>query len=215
MNDVETMKHVAYCRDDYISFNNNYKCLLLNESCKVIPSICLQDGYEVQVMTCKDHDSGCKKCMIHPPRQPHHILPSKYSDQICHAVIKPQTITVSKDQQYSNTYQMFEQRRNFNGIDTCSMTQFCNFKLLSYLLQQNELRSLKGRPNINELLTQFVHEQDLCPEFANSYRKLAQSTPLDIENLSYGSMYVPIDVVIDIGIDKTNNVVWIMGRDNS
>ena len=163
-------------------------------------------------MTCKDHDSGCKKCMIHPPRQPHHILPSKYADQICHAVIKPQTITVSKAQKYSNTYQMFEQRGNFNGINTCSMTQFCNFKLLSYLLQQNELRSLKGRPDINELLTQFVHEKDLCPEFANDYCELAQSTPLDIENLSYGSTYVPIDVAIDIGVDKTRNVLWDNGQ---
>ena len=101
----------------------------IKKSWKVMPSVCLQDGYGAQVMTCKDHDSGCKKCIIHPPRQPHHILPSKYADQICHAVIKPRTITVSKAQQYSNTYQMFEQRGNFNGVDTCSMTQFCNFKL--------------------------------------------------------------------------------------
>ena len=49
MNDVDTMKYVAYCRDDYIRFNNDYKCLLLNKSWKVMP-----------IVTCKDHYSGCK-----------------------------------------------------------------------------------------------------------------------------------------------------------
>ena len=211
INNIEVMKYVAYCRDDYIQFNGDYECLLLNKSWTVMPSICLRDGYGVQVMTCKDHDHGCNKCMIHPPRQPNHILPSQYSDQICHAVIKPRTITVPKAQRYTNTYQLFEQRGNFNGIDTCSVTQYRNFKLLSYLLQENEIRSLKGRADINALLTQIVHEKDLSLDMASKIRQIAENSPFDINKLSYGATYVPIDVAIDLGNDKLRDVVWDSG----
>ena len=58
----------------------------------------------MQFMTCKDHDKGSTTIYIHPPRQPGHILPCKYSDQICHAVIKPRTISQSKAQKYLNIF---------------------------------------------------------------------------------------------------------------
>ena len=158
INDIDTIKYVSYCREDYICFNDDYDCLLLNYSWKVMPSVCLRKGHGAEVMTCKDHNKGCSKCMIHPPQQPHHILASNYSDQIFHAVIKPRTVTTLKANSYSNTYKMHEQQGDFNGIDTCSITQYQKFKLLSYLLQENELRSLKGGADINALLTQLVQE---------------------------------------------------------
>ena len=127
---------------------------------------------------------------------------------MCHAVIKPRTISSSKAQKYTNTYQMQEQRGNFNGIDTCSVTQYRNFKLLSYLLQENELRSLKGRADINALLTQFVIEKELTPEIAANYRDLAQKMVLDEKKLSCGATYVPINVSSDIGINKCRDVIW-------
>ena len=84
IHDVNTMKYVTYCRDDYIRFDNKYEYLLLNEKdWTVVPSVYLQTGYGVQVMTCKDHDQGCTKCMIHPPRQPNYILPCKYIQTRC------------------------------------------------------------------------------------------------------------------------------------
>ena len=104
---------------------------------------------------------------VHPLRQPKHILPCKYSDQICHAVIKPRTVTQKKAQIYSNAFQMQEQRGNFNGIDTCSVTQNRNFNLLSYLLEEYESRSIRCRPDINALLDQFVREMRLLNQIAN------------------------------------------------
>ena len=142
IHNVTAMQYISYCRNDYIRFTGDYDCLLLNPNWKVMPSVCLRSPHGVQVMTCKDHDGGSKQCMIHPPRQPKHNLASKYSDQMCHAVIKPRTVTTTKAQQYSNTYQMHEQKGNFNGIDTCSVTQFRNFKLLSYLLQVNIINGI-------------------------------------------------------------------------
>ena len=208
IHDVDTMKYISNCREDFIRFNNDYDCLLLNEKWKTMPSFCIRNGFGAQVMTCKDHNDGSTSCMIHPPRQPLHILPSKFSDQLCHAVIKPRTVSTSKAQKYSNTYQMHEQRGNFNGIDTCSLTQYRNFKLLSYLLQENESRSIIGRADINALLTQCVNEGDLTVEIASNYRNLASKISLDIENLSYGATYVPIDIAIFLGKDEYREVIW-------
>ena len=103
---------------------------------------------------------------------------------------------------------MHEQRGNFNGIDTCSLTQYRNFKLLSFLLQENELRSLKGRADINALLTQLVKEKVLSPEIAANYRKMAEEATLNIDYLSQGATYVPIDVAVDMGIEKDRVVIW-------
>ena len=44
-------------------------------------------------MVCNDNDHGTTHAYIHPLRQPNHILPYKYLDQICHAGIKPSTVT--------------------------------------------------------------------------------------------------------------------------
>ena len=208
ISDLDRIKYVAYCRDDYFRFDEEYDCLLLNKDWKVVPSVCLMDDGGACIMTCKDHDKGCFKCMIHPPRQPNHNLSSQYADQLCHAVIKPRTVTTSKANAYSNTYIMHEQRGNFNGIDTCSITQYRKFKLLSYLLQENELRSLKGRPDINALLSQLVEEKDLAPEIVENYRTLADKMELDIDALSYGATYVPINAAIEMGRDKVRDVFW-------
>ena len=72
---------------------------------------------------------------------------------------------------------MKEQRGNFNGIDTCDITQYRNFKLLSYLLEENESRSLFGRPDINALLDQFVKEKVIPHEFSENI--------IELENIKY------------------------------
>ena len=56
-------------------------------------------GYSIQIgklhiLTCRDYNGGCNKHMIHTCRNPHHILPSKHSDQLAHAVIQCRTINL-------------------------------------------------------------------------------------------------------------------------
>ena len=135
------MKFIKYCRGDFIRFDNDYDYWILNKEWVVKPSLCLMDGYGMQVMVCKNHHRGSTKLYVHTLCQPNHILPCKYSDQMCHAVIKPQTIKQMKAQKYSNTFQMQEQRGSFNGIDTCNVTQYRNFKLQSILLEEYKSRS--------------------------------------------------------------------------
>ena len=63
-----------------------------------------------------------------------------------------------KAQKYPNTFQMKEQRGKLNGINTCSVTQYRKFKLISVLLEEYEYRRIRGLPDINALLNQFVKE---------------------------------------------------------
>ena len=125
---------------------------LLNPNWLVKPSIVFEKGIPL-IMTCKVHNDGNPKLMVPPCRQPYHILPSERPDQLCHAVIKNRTIKPMKASGYSNTFQMHEQRGTFNGIDTCSITNFGNFDCCSYLRHESECRSIKFRPDINPLLS--------------------------------------------------------------
>ena len=84
-------KFIEYARDDYIRINDDYDEWLLNDEWKIQPSIAFVDGVP-QVLTCKDHDKGSKLYHIHTPRQPLHNLPSKYSDQLCHCVMRCRTV---------------------------------------------------------------------------------------------------------------------------
>ena len=106
---------------------------------------------------------------------------------------------------------MHEQRGNFNGIDTCSVTQFRNFKLISYLLQENESRSLIGRPDINALLDKFVKEKIMSHQFANNYRDTAklQTSNIDFNDLCYGATFVPSKQAIEMQqIENFVSVKW-------
>ena len=200
IHDISVMKYIRHSRDDFVRWSGVYDCWLLNPNWAVTPSFNFIKGKGMQVMVCKDHNSGHPHLCIHPIRQPGHILPCKFSDQMTHAVIKPRTITQMKAQLYSNTFQMQEQRGNFNGIDTCSITQYRNFKLISYLLQENESRSIRGRPDINALLDQFVKETLIPAEFAETLRQTAKQVTqhYDIDDLISGGTYVPVEAAIQM-----------------
>ena len=211
IHDISVMKYIQHSRDDFIRWSGVYDVWLLNPNWAITPSICFVRGKGMQVMVCKDHNSGSRHLYLHPIRQPEHILPCKFSDQVCHAVIKPRTITQMKAQLYSNTFQMQEQRGNFNGIDTCSVTQYRNFKLLSYLLQENESRSIRGRPDINALLDEFVKESLIPAEFAETFRQTAKQRTLhhDIDDLISGGTYVPAEAAIRMQQhNKIVRVIW-------
>ena len=167
---INILKLLKYARDDYIRFDGKYDCWLLNqEEWTVMPSLCFVEGKVMQFMVCKYHNKGSSSDYTHRLRQPNHILPCKYLDQICHAVIKPRTIKKMKAQKYSNTFQMQEQRGNFNDTDICSITKYRNFMLISVLLEGYESRSIRGRPDINALLNQFLKEELISPQFAEVY----------------------------------------------
>ena len=114
-------------------------------------------------MTCRDHNNGCPKMMVHLPQQPFHNLPSKQPDQLSHVIIQPRSIKTVRVAKYSTSFQMNEQRGSFSGIDTCSITNVGKFDFTSILLGESEARSIICRPDINALLNNLVKGKNcLC-----------------------------------------------------
>ena len=112
-----------------------------------------------------------------------------------------------KAQKYSNTFQIHEQRGNFNGIDTYSITQFRNFKITYFLLQENESRSICDRPDINTLLDHFGKENLIPFEYGINNRNIAksQTQTIDLNDLCYNAKY--ISAKKDILIQQTDDIV--------
>ena len=121
-----------------------------------------------------------------------------------------------KKSEYSDSYQMHEQRGTFNGIDTCNLTSFHNFSFRSKLLSEAESRAIINRHDINALLSQLTMEKKISTKIANDKRRLASQLygNFDFEPFTYGATYIPLEVAMAIQ-DETNNpyfYVWIDDR---
>ena len=73
-----------------------------------------------------------------------------------------------KASKYSNKVQMHEQRGTFNGIDTCSVTNYSNFDICSKLLDESEGRSINNCPGTNALLTQLYNTHIISDNVATA-----------------------------------------------
>ena len=80
---------------------------LHNTDWKVLPTIAFVDGCPC-VLTCKDHDGGCNLIHIHCWIW-RTTIHSPVSNQVCHAVVKPQTMKHMKVGYHFTGYKMVEQ----------------------------------------------------------------------------------------------------------
>ena len=213
INKPDDVRLISSACDDYIRFNDDYECWLLNPEWKVRPIIFICSEKGASVLTCRDHNKGTSKLMLHPPRRPHHILPSSFSDQLCHAVICPRTIHPLKACAYSISYQIHEQRGSFNGIDTCNVTNSGRFDFCSKILDENESISIGNRPDINSLLTKLVSEKKISKSLANSMRESSKlcCEGIDFDRLTSASTYVPLETAMCLQneiVDKGTRVAW-------
>ena len=191
-----TFDNVISARDDYIQ-NHTHREWLFNPKWKVKPSIVFSTTQGPRVLTCRDHHNGTTRFMIHPLQQPFHILPSKCSDQLSHAVIQPRTVRPVKAALYSTSFQMHEQRGSFSGIDTCSISNTGDFSFSSRLLAESEARSIFLRPDINALLNNLVNQKQMTTFIAQSKRKMATdiTNNVDFKPFIEGSTFVPFKAV--------------------
>ena len=106
------------------------------------------EGHGPVILTCEEHNKGTDKFYIHPCRWKHN-LPSRHPDQICQTVVNPRVLKPMRTSFYSTSYQLFQQKGTFNGIDTCSATMFGQYHLPpSLLLSESESRSIYNRHDI-------------------------------------------------------------------
>ena len=138
--------------------------------------------------------------MIHTPRLPKHILPSKYSDQLAHAVIHSQTVRPMRKTKYSTQYQLYEQKGTFNGIDTFGLTDFHNMGISSELLAHYESLSIVYRKDTNALLAKLSEDKIIGKCVVNDRRKEAKyrvkKLDMDVDDIVSGATYVPIETAM-------------------
>ena len=166
---------VVSAQEDYIREDGDYDRFLLNPEWQVIPSISFVEGKGPCVLTCNAHNGGTKKLFVHPCRWKH-TLPARKADQLSQVVVQPRILKPVKASKYTNTYTMFRQMGNFNGIDTCSATSYGDFSFKSLLQSEAQARSISNRPDINAHLSKLRKEEiisgyveDGCREFASDY----------------------------------------------
>ena len=160
-----------------------------------MPSVAILNNKGPFILTCNRHDGGTCKLFIHQCRWKH-TLSSKHPDQLCQAVINPRMLRPAKASSYSITYQLFQQKGTFNGIDTCTATRFGNFGLpYNMLLQEAEARSIYNRPDIHAHISNLVDENVMSEVVAASKVEHAKcySNDFDYEKYYKGATYVSIE----------------------
>ena len=194
---ADLLDKIISCRDDCVRDTfEDYDILDFNPDWRCLPSLCFKPEGAPYIMTCREHDGGTKKLYIHPPRQPYLNLPAPYPDQVCHAVVRPRTIKNMHAKAFSNSYQMYEQRGNFQGIDTCDITKFGDFGLHSFLLQTYENLSIANRPDLASLLKDLAREGNISPILAESKILAANKygyPKKDVDKCLLGSTFITIE----------------------
>ena len=150
MGSYQRLQQVQWIREDFLRDDDDYDCWLLNKKWKVCPSFTINNrGAGAELMTCRIHHGGTPKAFVHTPRSPNHILPSFCGDQICHAVLQPRSLKPMKASKYSDSFQIFEQRASFHGVDSSTLSQVGRYDIKSIILDQHEAVSICNRPDIS------------------------------------------------------------------
>ena len=87
----DKFKSIMYARNDYICNGGQEDCWLFNTNLKVKPSNAVQKGKGPYILRCCNHEHESKLLMVHPCRQPFHIIYNNHPEKLCHAVIKSKT----------------------------------------------------------------------------------------------------------------------------
>ena len=130
---------------------------LHNPDWKVLPTISFVDGCP-RVLTCKYHDGGFNLIHIHCCRCRTN-LPSPVSDQVCHAVVKPQTVRQMKVGYNSTRYQLVEQQSSWKGPDTINLSGVVKTDHSSILIQKAEARSYDNHTYMIILIQRIIDDE--------------------------------------------------------
>lgn len=199
-------KMVLSAREDFLVYDEEIEKWLMNPDWKVMPSISLVEGKGPCVLTCREHDGGTNKFMIHQCKWKHN-LPARRSDQLAQVVINPRQLKPIKASKYSHAFQMYQQTGSFNGIDTCTNTTYGKFDKCSLLEKEAEARSLYNRHDVNSHLSRLVEEDVVSDIVAQSKRQYAYEygKKEDFRKYNYGATYVPLEAAIILQREMNNS----------
>lgn len=203
-------------RDDFVRSNiEDYDVLLYNTDWKVLPSICFKDNTPM-FLTCRFHDGGSKKLMVHVPRWLNN-LPSARSDQHAQAVIQPNCIKPMQTAGFSHRYQMYRQNFSMKGVESINLSTQSDFGHHSLLLWESEARSIANRSDLTAHLNNLALEKKLSPDQVNAMSQYAikYCSKVDMANLAFGSTYVPLEVAMLMQKEANDRLIVVVDASGS
>ena len=115
--------------DDYLREDGDEYCWLFHSKWNILASFSFVPNHGPYILTCQINHGEMNLFMIHLCRW-RHFLPSKILEQFFQDLIKPRMICSIQTSKWKHGCGMFDQGYYFNGIDTCSMT---NFEILTLI----------------------------------------------------------------------------------
>ena len=97
--DNKNLKRVLWSRDDYLRYDGDKDCHLMNLQCKVIPTIAFIDVTK-KILTCKNYDGGDAHMIIHACHWNHRLPPDQH-DQVLQFLTQSRTVRKRKTSLYS------------------------------------------------------------------------------------------------------------------
>ena len=141
------MNKVKWSCSDYLRDDRDKYCWLMNPQWKVRPTIAFKDG-TMKFSTCKYHDGGYSRMMIHTCRWKHH-LPSGKPDKDLQVVTQIIHFREGKASLYSTEWKIMEKYGSFGGLDTCNHVEFGDFEKHSIIVSYNEDKYIVNLYGVN------------------------------------------------------------------
>ena len=144
--------------------------VLMNKDWPILPSMILsRDG--LNILVCRNHSKPSDQKRLHPhlPRKVLHPLASTRSSNLCHAVIRPRSLKSQISSKFNTAASVRTMVSGFSGSDTSCVSVNQSFLGGSRILLEEEVLSLKERPDIAHLAEAMVREQKILPDLKKDW----------------------------------------------
>ena len=184
---TKNLDNLRGMREDYAAMELSgdlFEYLLGNKDSdwRILPSCAFTQEKGLAIMTCRDHDGGCKAHFLHLPKPPLGPFPNVRGDRLAAAVTSPRNIKPVKCGAFSNTYQMHEMRGDFNGIDTLRVARAAKFDKNTNLQQRFESYAIAGRQDVRAMVTEIDEDKPhLFPKVVGD--RYVQEAAKDVPNV--------------------------------
>lgn len=207
-------RHYMHGWDAYFRRDNDYARLLSNEEWLVKPAIILTKGGVWKALSCPHHKHKTNDMLrLYPPRNPNPFnVNARDTDKISPVQINPRVTKHAKNSRFSSTARMVEQRFNFGGVDSFSLSQGPRNGHITFLQCIHNAAILAGRNDIRLYISNCQERGEFPEDFLMKLDEFSkQLFPDGVDSLSQytqGSTYVPYLIAIKhwLGLQKPNTV---------
>ena len=177
--------------------NESTDHVLMNSEWPILPSMQLTSESGLVCLVCRNHSKAAdqKRLLPHPPRKGLNNLSSIQPANLCHTVMVPKTLKPIVSSKFGSATSIREQIAGFTGVGSAYLSQNRRFASTSYILNEDEIRSISHRKDISDLADLMVNEGKIDPKLRDGWKEAASrrygDKVYDPRATIRGSSYVP------------------------